>query len=206
MGIFVWFCDGSYVILYTFPVMYCQWGFEPLPPAQAAHICIIGANQLLGGKCCFSKSGMDRSRCPVQVQGQAMGWSKKSTSAKLFLCSLGRCIVMKGWQERARGFERRGLGRRQKHLVLFRPPETNGYFPVRTGCLKTTSEAWEGTPLSLMNLSSTTGVHSEQACTHTCTHTLTAWDFTENLYFKSPDQELLHSDFFFKSISFCFQL
>lgn len=80
-------------------------GFEPLPPAQAAHICILGPNELLGGKCCFSQNGMDRSRCPVQVWGQAMmGWSEKSTSAKLLPSSVGRCIVMTGWQKQARGF------------------------------------------------------------------------------------------------------
>lgn len=79
-------------------------GFEPLPPAQAAHICILGPNELLRGRCCFSQSGMDRSRCPVLVRGQAMGWSEKSTSAKLLLSSVGRCIVMTGWQKQVRGF------------------------------------------------------------------------------------------------------
>lgn len=109
---------------------------------------------------------MDRSRYPVQVRGQAMGWSKKSTSAKLFLSSHDRCIFMRGWQKRARGFEHGCLVGWQKHLVLFPPPETNGYCSVMTRCAKTALEAWERTSLSLMNLSPIARVCSEQAHTY----------------------------------------
>lgn len=167
-------------------------GFEPLPPAQAAHICILGPNELLGGKCCFSQNGMDRSRCPVQVWGQAMmGWSEKSTSAKLLPSSVGRCIVMTGWQKQARGF-----GEMTEASCVLPSSGNKWLLFCQDRVLKNCFGGLRGNPFIPDESDPSTTVRSEQACTHACTHTLAAWDFAENLYFESPNLELPHSDFF----------